>query len=216
MRLSLFLGAKYILENRNIYISVVITLLHMLKKDNLYKVLEVFFDDPIPTGIGFQLREISRKINLAPKSVKIYLDELEKEKLIIKKKHRIHDYPVYYANRDYNYFKFLKRLDIIRTIKESGLLDYLDENCMPDVIILFGSASKGEDVKDSDIDLFLQCDEKKLNFKKYEKELKRKINLFFEKNFDKLSDELKKNIINGTILMGYLKCKFYYGHLRKK
>lgn len=177
----------------------------MLKKDNIYKVLEVFFDDPLPEGIGFQLREISRKIKLAPKSVKLYLEELEKENLIIKKEHRIHKYPVYYANRDNNYFKFLKRLNIIRRIKESGLLDYLDEKCMPDVIILFGSASKGEDVGGSDIDLYLQCGEKKLDLSKYEKELKRKVNLFFEKNFGKLSEELKSNIINGDKLKGYLR-----------
>ncbi|MBU1204538.1 MAG: nucleotidyltransferase domain-containing protein [Nanoarchaeota archaeon] len=180
----------------------------MLKKDNLHKVLEVFFDDPIPECIGFQLREISRKIKLAPKSVKLYLEELEKAKLIIKKEHRIHNYPVYYANRDNNYFKFLKRLDIQRKIKESGLLDYLDEKCMPDAIILFGSASKGEDVKESDIDLYLQCEERKIYPDKFEKKLKRKINLFFEKDFDRLSEELKMNIINGSILAGYLKCKF--------
>jgi len=180
----------------------------MLKKDNIYKVLEVFFDDPSPEGIGFQLREMSRKIKLAPKSVKLYLKELEKENLIIKKEHRIHKYPVYYANRDNNYFKFLKRLNIMRRIKESGFLDHLDEKCMPDVIILFGSASKGEDVKGSDIDLYLQSDGKKLELDKYEKKLKRKINLFFEKNFDKLSEELKKNIINGDKLKGYLRMQF--------
>jgi len=188
----------------------------MLKKDNIQKVLEVFFDNPIPAGVGFQLREISRKIKLAPKSVKLYLDELEKAKLTIEREHRIHKYPVYYANRENNYFKFLKRLNIIQRIKESGLLDYLDEKCMPDVIILFGSASRGEDMKDSDVDLYLQCNEKKLDLSKYEKELNRTINLFFEKNFDELSDELKTNIINGDILKGYLRCKFYCGHLRKR
>ena len=180
----------------------------MLKKDNIYNVLEVFFDDPLPEGIGFQLREISRKIKLAPKSVKLYLEELENEKLIIKKGHRIHKYPVYYANRDNAYFRFLKKLDVIRRIEESGLLDYLNEKCMPDVIILFGSASRGEDIKGSDIDLYLQCDEKKLDLSKYEKELKRKINLFFEKNFDRLSEELKRNIINGDKLRGYLNLSF--------
>ena len=178
----------------------------MLKKDNTAKVLEVFFDNPLPEG-GFQLREISRKIDLAPKSVKSYLEELEKESLIIKKKHRIHKYPVYYANRDDHYFKFLKRLSTIRRVKETGLLDYLNESCMPDVIVLFGSASKGEDRKESDIDLYLQCKEKKLNLKKYEKELKRGINIFFEPDFDKLSEELKKNIINGDKLKGYIKIK---------
>ena len=180
----------------------------MLKKDNIYRVLEVFFDDPLPIGSGFQLREISRKINLAPKSVKLYLVELERENLIIKKEHRIHKYPVYYANRDEDYFKFLKRMDIIKLIKESGLLDYLYEKCMPDVIILFGSASKGEDIKGSDIDIYLQSNRKKLDLGKYEKELKRNINIFFERGFEKLSEELKKNIINGDKLKGYLNIQF--------
>lgn len=180
----------------------------MLKKDNTFKVLGVFFDDPVPAGIGFQLREISRKIRLAPKSVKNYLEELEKEKLVIKKRHRPHQYPVYYANREDEYFKYLKRLNTLREIKESGLLDYLGEKCLPDVIILFGSASKGEDIKESDIDIFVQSEEKKIDLSKYEKELKRKINLFFEKNFDRLSEELKKNIINGDKLKGYLNLSF--------
>ncbi|MFH0876390.1 MAG: nucleotidyltransferase domain-containing protein [archaeon] len=180
----------------------------MLKKDNILKVLEVFFDDPLPSGIGFALREISRKVSLAPKSVKNYLDKLEKEKIVIKKEHRVHKYPVYYANRENEYFKFLKKLNTIRSIYESGLLDFLNEKCMPDVIILFGSASKGEDIKESDIDIYLQCEEKKNDLSRYEKELNRKINLFFEKNFNKLSEELKKNIINGDKLKGYLNLSF--------
>lgn len=177
----------------------------MLKKDNRYIVLRIFFENPIPKGDGFQLREISRKTNLAPKSVKAYLEEFEKEGLIIKKKHRIHDYPVYYANRDYEYFKFLKILDTSKIIIESGLLNYLKDECMPDAIILFGSAALGEDLIDSDIDIFMLCKEKKLDLKKYESKLSRKISIFFSETFGKLSDELKNNIINGIKLYGYLK-----------
>ena len=180
----------------------------MLQKDNLTNVLEVFFDDPLTEGLGFQLREISRNITLAPKSVKLYLEQLEKDTLIIKKKHRTQKYPLYYANRDSDYFKLLKKLNILLRIKESGLLDNLAEKCMPDVIVLFGSASKGEDVKGSDIDLFLQCKAKKVDLTRYEKELKRTINLFFHDNFDTLSKELKLNIINGYKLQGYLKVQF--------
>lgn len=162
-------------------------------------------EDPLPKGIGFQLREISRRINLAPTSVKNYLNELEKEGLIKKDTHRIHNYPVYSANRDNENFRFLKRLDTIMLIKEYGLLDYLENSCMPDVIILFGSASKGEDLKDSDLDIFVLCKEKKLDLKKYQNKLSRKINIFFSDDFNKLSKELRNNLINGTILKGYLK-----------
>ena len=177
----------------------------MLQKDNRHKILRIFLNDPSPEGIGFQLREISRKVAVAPPSVKKYLNELEKERLVIKIKHRIHGYPVYYANRDDKEFKFLKRMDIVIRIKESGLIDYLSENCMLDVIILFGSASKGEDLKESDIDLFVLSDKEKIDLTHFEKKLSRKINIFFSDNFNKLSKELRNNIINGVILKGYLK-----------
>lgn len=177
----------------------------MLQKDNRYKVLRLFFEDPYPKGIGFQLREIGRKVAIAPTSVKRYLRELEKEGLITKLKHRIYGYPIYYANRDNENFKLLKKLDNIVKIKESELLDHLLENCIPDVIILFGSASRGEDLKDSDIDLFVMSKEEKLDLGRFEKILGRKINILFNEDFNKLSKELRNNIINGIILKGYLK-----------
>lgn len=182
----------------------------MLQKYNRWKVLKVFFDDPNPKGAGFQLREISRRANLSPTSVKIYLDELSKKdgfgySLIIKSKHSIYGYPVYWANRASELFRFFKKIDIIFSIKDSGLLGYLGEKCMPDVIILFGSASRGEDLRNSDVDLYLQCKERSLELQKYEKVIKRKVRIFFEEKFNNLSKELRNNIINGVILKGYLK-----------
>jgi len=177
----------------------------MLQKDNRYKTLKIFFEDPNPKGAGFQLREISRKISLAPISVKKYLEELTKAGLIIKAKHRIHGYPVYWANRASEDFRLMKKMDTILTLHESGLIEYLNNECAPDAIILFGSAAKGEDLKDSDVDLFLLCEEKKLNLGKFEEKIKRRISLFFNADFNKLSKELKNNIINGIIIKGYLK-----------
>jgi len=177
----------------------------MLQKDNRYKTLKIFFEDPNPQGTGFQLREISRKISLAPISVKKYLEELAKAGIITKSKHRIHGYPVYQANRESEDFKLLKKTDMILTLYESGLIEHLSNECTPDAIILFGSASKGEDTKNSDVDLFLLCREKKLSLERFEEKTKRKISLFFSENFNTLSKELKNNIINGTILKGYLK-----------
>ena len=187
----------------------------MLEKYNRWRVLRVFFDDPNPKGAGFQLREISRKSNLSPSSVKICLDDLSSPgepqshrpgyPLIIKSKHRIHGYPVYWANRASELFRFYKKMDMVLLIRKSGLLDFLWEKCMPDVIVLFGSAAIGEDLKDSDIDLYLQCREKPLKLDKYERILKRNIQILFEDKFEKLSPELRNNILNGIILKGYLK-----------
>ncbi len=177
----------------------------MLQKNNRYKLMSIFFDDPKPEGIGFQLRELSRKIKLAPTSVKNYLKEFEKENLILRSRHRIHNYPVYYANRDNENFKFQKKEYSISLLNEIGLIEFINEELMPDVIILFGSMSKGEDLKDSDVDLFVLCKKSEINLKKFEKLINRKINIFFSNDFNILSKELKNNIINGTILKGYLK-----------
>lgn len=175
----------------------------MLQNYNKLKVLNVFFEDPLRKD--FQLREISRKINLAPPSVKKYLEELAKENLILKFRNKIYNYHVYSANRDDEYFKYLKKINTFFRIKETGLLDYINDICMPDAIVLFGSASRGEDSLGSDLDLFVLCKEKELNLINYEKHLKRKINIFFSDDFNKLSKELKNNMLNGVILSGYLK-----------
>ena len=177
----------------------------MLQKYNKWRVLQAFFDNPLPEDGGFQLRELSRKTNLAPVSVKRYLKELLKEKMIVKSKHRVQGYPLYSADRDHEKFRFYKKLNMYSLIAETGLLDYLNNTCMPDTIILFGSAAKGEDLLESDVDIFLLCNATKLKLEPYEDKLGRKINIIFSKEFSKLSGELKNNIINGAILSGYLK-----------
>lgn len=177
----------------------------MLQNYNRWAILKVFFNDPYPKGDGFQLREISRKVKLATPSVKRYLSELEKEELIITSKHRVYNYPMYLANRDNEKFLFFKKMDTLISLEESGLLKYLQNECMPDVIILFGSAARGEDLRHSDIDLFLLCKEKKLDLQSYEKKFNRKINLLFSEDFSSLSKELRNNILNGISLKGYLR-----------
>ncbi|HLD97444.1 MAG TPA: nucleotidyltransferase domain-containing protein [Candidatus Nanoarchaeia archaeon] len=177
----------------------------MLQNYNKWKVLGLFFDDPLPEGGGFQLREISRKVKIAPTSVKNYLKELETEGLILKSKHRVHGFPLYFAGRENEKFIFYKRLNTLSLVFESGLLNHLQETCMPEVIVLFGSAAKGEDIKTSDIDLFIQCKERKIELEKFEKKINRRISLFFAEDFSDLSGELRNNLINGIKLKGYLK-----------
>ena len=176
----------------------------MLHNYNKWKVLQVFFDAPLAEG-GIQLRELSRNADLAPTSVKNYLSELEKERLILERKTRAQGYPVYAANRDHDSYKFYKKIDLLLRIKTSGLLRDLQDTFMPGAIILFGSAARGEDTEQSDIDLFVEAKKENFETDRYEKILRRKINLLFERDFHKLSKELKNNLLNGTILYGYEK-----------
>jgi len=149
------------------------------------------------------MRELSRITKISHPSVIIHLKALSKDRLILKEKKGI--YPAFHSNRENELFKLYKRMNLLLRIQQSGLLDYIYNACMPDVIILFGSAAKGEDIEESDIDIFVQSPERKLNLEKYEKVLRREIAVFFEENLNKLNNELKNNIINGTILKGYLK-----------
>ncbi len=172
----------------------------MIQNYSRYKILQEFFDFPRK---NFYIREISRNVKIAQSSVINHLKALEKEGMITKERKGL--YPTFKANRDNDLFKVYKKMNIMLRINKTGLLDYIYDNCMPEVIILFGSASKGEDIEESDMDLFIVAPSKKLSMRKYEKRLNRKIGLFFEKNFSRLNNELKNNVLNGIILKGYLR-----------
>lgn len=171
----------------------------MLHKENRKLILELFFDFPTKR---FQLRQISRETKIAVTSVKRYLDRMLKERLVIKENNGI--YPYFIANRENDLFKFYKKLSVVERLKVLGILDYLEDNCLPRSIILFGSASLGEDIENGDVDLFVQCKEVKIDLKLFERKLNRKINIFFEDDFSRLSKELKNNILNGIKLYGYV------------
>lgn len=151
----------------------------------------------------FQMREISRRINLAQVSVISHLEALNKEGLILKEKKGI--YSTFRANRDSEDFKLLKKQNLVWRIHKCGLISLLDEKLKPNCIVLFGSASRGEDTETSDIDIFIQAEETELDLKKYEGVLSRRIKLFFEPELNALSRELLNNIINGQVIYGYLK-----------
>lgn len=165
----------------------------------MWRVARVFFDYPTKRHY---IREISRILDLAPKSVMNYLKKLL-EIGIIKREKGV--FPYYVANRESEKFKLYKKIDLIIRIYESGLLEYIENECLPDAIILFGSGARGEDIETSDIDICVISKEKKLKLEKFEEFIKRRISIFFCENFEDLSPELKNNIINGIILKGYLK-----------
>ena len=172
----------------------------MIEKYSRYRILQKFFDFPTK---DFQMREISRITKISQPSVMNHLKALLKEGFVLKEKKGI--YPTYRANRENELFKIYRKTDIIQRIYRTGLSEHVYNSCMPNAIILFGSASKGEDIENSDIDFFIQSSEKKIELKKYEKLLNRKISLFFKEDFSKLSNEIKNNILNGIVVRGYLK-----------
>ena len=135
-------------------------------------------------------------------SVKLHIKALEKEGFIEKKKGTIYHY--YIASKS-DRFKVYKRNYTLAKIYEIGLLDLLANECAPDAVVLYGSASRGEDIESSDIDLLVIAKEKIINLEKFEKEFNRKIHIMFESSAKSLPKELLNNIINGIVVYGYIR-----------
>lgn len=176
----------------------------MVQKSNLHKIAELFFQKP---SREWYLKEISRKTKIAHTSVINYLNKLITEGIITKKqiKRGKRNFPYYKANLNSPRYKPQKIIYNFSSIINSEIINYLNGKLMPQSIVVFGSYQKGEDTEDSDIDIFVEANEEKINLEKFEKLLNRKIQLHFNPNFKTYSKELKNNIANGWVFGGYLK-----------
>ncbi len=169
-----------------------------LFKNNAYRILELFMEFPTR---DFSIRGIARQLNISHATVLKYITELQG--LVNKNDETL--YPTYSANTQNKKYQFYKKNHTVWNLINSGIVDEIQKNCLPSSIILFGSAAKGTDTEKSDIDIFVESEETPINVSRYEKALKRKINLLFEKNPENLSKELRNNILNGTILYGFMR-----------
>lgn len=166
------------------------------------KILNLFFEEP---RRYYQIREIANLTKIPKTTVSRILNQLLKEDIIKKKKHGV--FYAYLSNETNFFYRFYKKIYSQEKIYKSGLIDYLEKNIHPRCIILFGSFAKSEYDNNSDIDIFIQSKEIKINLEKFEKKLKHQINLYFKEDINKLSNELFNNIINGIKLKGYIKLK---------
>ena len=171
-----------------------------LFKNSAYRILEQFIEFP---STYFSVRGLARELKLSHATILNYINDLQKLGFIKKKEVTL--YPTYFANTESQKYKFYKRNWLIFRINESGLINYIQKETLPSSLILFGSGSKATFTEKSDIDIFIEANETKLDLSKYEKKLNHKINLIFEQNINNLSKELRNNIINGVILYGFIK-----------
>lgn len=175
----------------------------MLQKCSVLKVAGIFFTEPTS---NHYLVEISRKASLAHTSTKKHLLYLKKQSIIVETNERRgkRNFPIYKSNLDSHSYKRDKKTYNLLMLEKSGLIEFIKDKFMPRSIVLFGSYQKGEDIENSDIDLFVECKKESLNLSKFIQKLKRNVQLHFKDNFKKYPSELKNNIINGVVLDGYL------------
>ncbi len=173
----------------------------MKRKDIKQNISEYFFANP---SAKHRVREIERVLKQPLPSVIRYCKELEKEDILLTVK--MGDVIFYTANRTSEKYLLEKKFYNLRLIYESGLVEYLRQELSNPAIILFGSFAKGEDAETSDIDLYIETpSKKKINLEKFEKLLKRKIQVFQHKNLKEITNlHLANNIINGIILNSYV------------
>ena len=157
----------------------------------------------INAGSSYNQREIALALKVSPTAVAKSLKILWKEGIIELKKDKNTKPREISLNFQNNKVFFIKRVENLRAVYESGLAEFLFDNFPGTTIILFGSYSLGEDSSNSDIDIaIIGASQKKTDLSPYEGKLKKKIIIQFFDNFDKINKNLKENILNGIILKG--------------
>jgi len=148
------------------------------------------------------VREYAKIIKVSPPTASKLLKSYYKEGLLAREK--VRNYLFFHANNKSKQFIDFSRIYWSEKLRD--LLDYLEKKLTSPTIILFGSLAKAEAKNDSDIDLVIFAYKKELSLQKFEKKLKRGIQVYwFSSIGDIKNKELAKNIINGYLLSGRLK-----------
>ena len=165
------------------------------------KIKEYFFVNPTSK---LRVRQIERELRLPLPSVIRYCRELEKEGII--KKELVSGISTYSADRISKSYITGKRLFNLKSIFESGILEYLIKEYSNPVIVLFGSYSRGEDIENSDIDLYVETPSKKyIKLDGFATKLKRAIQVFNYSNIGQINNaHLRNNLVNGVVLNNFL------------
>ena len=165
---------------------------------NIINELSVFFEDCYRE---FSVREYSRQIKVSPPTSSKILKKFANEGLLLMREER--GFLLFRINRENNVVRDLSRM--YWGNKLNDLVSYLDNIIYPGAVVLFGSLSKLEVRKESDIDIAIFGGLKKdINLLKFEKKIGREVQLFSFESLGKVNKELRNNIINGYVLGGYL------------
>jgi len=165
--------------------------------NNGYRILELFMEHPTT---DYSARGIARELNLSHATVIKYVNLISKLGLIKTNDRTLYD--TYFADATNEIFKLHKKNYVVYRIIKTGLVQYLRDLVLPSSIVLFGSCAKGTFTQSSDVDIFIEARQSKLNLTKFEKRIGKHINPLFEQNIRKLSGKLRVNIINGVVLYG--------------
>lgn len=188
-------------KNRKLYKLVPIIGTIMQSKGE--KVIGLFFENPTRE---WHFEEIVKEAKIARSKADGWLKRFVKKGLIrrTKQKGRM---PWYVSDYDSPEYKNCKRIFTLNMLHESGLLNHLCSLQKAKTVILFGSFSRSDWYKDSDVDIFIYGDPEGLKIADYELKLHKDIQLFIcqnKKELARLGKGLVRNIIKGNLIKGDL------------
>ncbi|QGA80402.1 hypothetical protein LC1Nh_0502 [Candidatus Nanohalobium constans] len=144
---------------------------------------------------------MAEEVSVAPSTVSRIVSEIEEEGLVSVGENR--GRMEIQASRN-KYFRDVKRAYNIYSLTSSGLINSIEEKCIPVAIVLFGSYSRGEDKASSDIDIaVLEGKKFDRDLSEYEEELGREINIHNIK-LDEAGENFVEALANGITMRGHL------------
>ncbi len=164
------------------------------------KIIRLLF---VKKGVSLNALNIAKCLSVSQAAVSKALPFLEKEKYVEVKKDKDSKRLSIELDRENYKLIQLKRVDNLKLIYETELVDFLEGVFPGGIIILFGSYSYGEDMVNSDIDIaIIGRKEKPINLSAFEKVFEKEIRINFYEDFSKINKNLKSNLFNGIVLSG--------------
>jgi predicted nucleotidyltransferase len=162
-------------------------------------ILKPFLEEPLRE---YNVREVAKILKVSPATASKKLRGFARESVLVHRKERNLD--LYRANLEGDSYLDIKIYYNVRKVRDSGIIEGLNDFYMKPAVVLFGSASSGLDTQESDFD-FLIISEKTgiCDMKRHERKLNRGIQLFVYKNTRQIKNRhLANSMMNGIVLQG--------------
>ncbi len=172
-----------------------------MKKDEL--VLDLFFNEPTK---HWHFEEILKTVKISRPQAANWLREFMREGIVKRVKPQ-GKMPYYVGNYEGSAYQSRKRLFALNGLEKKGFLSHLSGLRHAEAVILFGSMSRWDWTKESDIDLFVYGNADGFDKGAFRAKLGREIEMFVCKNkeeLQKFKPALLRNIVEGYLVKGSL------------
>lgn len=172
----------------------------MNKEENI---IGLFLNEP---SKYWHFEELLHAAHISRPQAVLWLQKLMKENIIhkIKPKKKM---PHYVADVNNPSYRIKKKLFALSQLEKTGFLSHLARLPKAKAVILFGSLSRWDWHKESDIDIFIYGDTEGFDYGKYRRLLHREIQILTCKDASELSNFSKgllRNIFEGYRIKGFL------------